>query len=149
MWDIRESGSWQGSEQEYADLVPLLAAASDCDPTNVVYRHCLNEYRWHSISKVRNPDTGQTFISEDLMPAVLDIVKELHLARTICPTYGPIYSLVGQIEMFVLNDNAGAERIRKGFRLAPCSPTACFLAGYLDVMEGKDEDCVEKLERLC
>jgi tetratricopeptide (TPR) repeat protein len=49
--------------------------------------------------------------------------------------------------MFVLNDNAGAERIRKGFRLAPCSPTACFLAGYLDVMEGKDEDCVEKLER--
>jgi len=144
---VKTGSGWRGSEQEYAALIPPASAASDCDPTNVVYRHCLNEYRWHSISKVRNPDTGETYVSEDLMPAVLDIVKELHHARTICPTYGPIYSLVGQIERFVLNDPSGAERIKKGFRLAPCSPTACFLAGYLDVMEGRKDDSFAKLER--
>jgi len=81
------------------------------------------------------------------MLSVRDIVDEFHKARALCPTYGPTYSIVGQIEKFILNNDAGAERIRKGFRLAPCDPTACFVAGYLDVLEGKHEDCIEKFER--
>ena len=138
---------WQGSEQEYADLICLAAAASDREPGNVRYRHWLNVYRWHSISQVTDPDTGEVIISEDMMPTARNIVDDFHKARVICPTYGPTYSTVGQIEKFVLNDNSGAERIRKGFRLAPCSPTVCFVAGYLDVMEGKNEDCIEKFQR--
>jgi len=81
------------------------------------------------------------------MPTVHNIVEQLHKARVVCPTYGPTYSIVGQIENFVLNDDSGAARIRKGFRLAPCDPIACFVAGYLDVTEGKTEDCIEKFER--
>ena len=148
--DIRDSlagGNWQGSEQEYAELISSAAAASEREPKNIVYRHCLNAYRWHSVGKVTYPDTGGIVISEDAMPTVLNIVDELHKSRAICPTYGQTYSLVGQIERFVLNDNSGAERIRKGFRLAPCNPPACFLAGYLDFIEGQHEDCIEKLER--
>jgi len=130
--DIRDSlagENWQGSEKEYVELVSSAAAASDCEPKNIVYRHCLNAYRWDALSKVKDPDTGEIVISEELMPAVLNIVDELHKSRIICPTYGQTYSLVGQIERFVLNDNSGAERIRKGFLLAPCNPAACFLAG--------------------
>ena len=139
--------NWQGTEQEYADLISFAAAASDCEPENIEYRHWLNVYRWHSISLATDPDTGEFIISEDLMPTVRNIVDDFHKARVICPTYGPTYSIVGQIEKFVLNDNSGAERIRKGFRLAPCSPTACFVAGYLDVAEGKNEDCIEKFQK--
>jgi len=83
-----------------------------------------------------------------MIPTARNIVHDFHKARVICPTYGPTYSMVGRIEKFVLNDNSGTERIRKGFRLAPCSPTACFVAGYLDVAEGKNEDCIEKFQRV-
>ena len=148
--DIRmalEDRDWQGSEQEYAALISSAAAASDCEPKNIEYRYQLNLYRWRAISQTKDPGTGEIVVSEDLMPTVLDIVHEFHRARAICPTYGPAYSTVGQIEEFVLHDDSGAARIRKGFRLAPCSPTACFVAGYLDVTEGKDEDCIEKFER--
>lgn len=144
--DIREHG-WQGSEQQYAELVPFAAAASDCEPENIVYRHCLNAYRWYSISRTTDTDTGEIAFSEEATPAVLDIVDDLHKSRVLCPTYGQTYSLVGQIERFALNDSSGAERIRKGYHLAPCDPAACFLAGYLDVLEGKHDDCIEKLER--
>ena len=139
--------NWQGTEQEYAGLIFFAAAASDREPENIEYRHWLNVYRWHSISQVTDPDTGEFIVSEDLMPTVRNIVDDFHKARVICPTYGPTYSIVGQIEKFVLNDNSGAERIRKGFRLAPCNPTACFVAGYLDVAEGKNEDCIEKFQK--
>jgi len=137
----------EGTEAEYADLISHVSAAVDYEPDNIKYRHWLNVYRWRSVSKTTDTSTGDIIIPDDLMPSVRDIVDEFHKARTICPTYGPTYSIVGQIEKFILNNDIGAERIRKGFRLAPCNPTACFVAGYLDVLEGKHEDCIEKFER--
>jgi O-antigen ligase len=139
--------NWRGTETEYADLISHAQAASDYQPGNIKYRHWLNVYRWRSISQTTDPNTGDTIIPENSMPVVHHIVDQLHKARLLCPTYGPTYSVVGQIEKFILNDNCGAERIRKGFRLAPCDPIACFVAGWLDVLEGKTEDCVKKFER--
>jgi tetratricopeptide (TPR) repeat protein len=139
--------NWHGTETEYADLISHAQAASAYQPHNIKYRHWLNVYRWRSISQTTDPDTGDTIIHENSMPVVYHIVDQLHKARLLCPTYGPTYSIAGQIEKFILNDNSGAERIRKGFRLAPCDPIACFVAGWLDVLEGKTEDCVKKFER--
>lgn len=144
---LETNKNWQGTEQEYADLISLVAAASDREPENIEYRHALQVRRWRSISQVTDPDTGEIIISDDLMPTARNIIEEFHKARAFCPTYGPTYSMVGHIERFVLNDNSGAERIRKGYRLAPCSPMACFAAGYLDIVEGKNEDGIRKLDR--
>jgi len=44
-------------------------------------------------------------------------------------------------------DPNGAERIRKGFQLAPCNPTACFVAGLLDVEEQQIDASFEKFSR--
>jgi len=145
--DIKNGNGWHGSEQEYAALIPHASAAAECEPGNIIYRHCLNAYRWHSLKKITDPYTGGITIPDDEMPTVLSVVEELHKSRAICPTYGQTYSLVGQIERFVLNDSSGSERIRKGYRLAPCDPMACFLAGYLDISEGSEEPGIEKLTR--
>lgn len=139
--------NWKGTEAEYASLISHAAKASAYQPENIKYRHWLNVYRWHSISQTTDSNTGGAIISEDSMPTVHDIVAEFHKARILCPTYGPTYSIVGQIEKFILNDDSGAERIKKGFRLAPCDPVACFVAGQLDVSEGRSEECIEKFKR--
>ena len=135
------------SRDEYADLISHTAIASGYQPENVKYRYWLNAYRWYSISKTGNSDTKNTTILEASMPLVRDIVSELNKATVFCPTYGPVYSLVGQLEKFIFNDDAGAEKIRKGFRLAPCDPIVCFVAGRLDMLEGKIESCVQKFEK--
>ena len=138
---------WEGTESEYADLISLAVAASDRQPDNTKYRYWLNVYRWYSITKAKGSDTQNTTIPEDLMPLARDIVSELNKAIVLCPTYGPSYSLAGQIEKFTLHNDAGVKKIRKGFKLAPCDPIACFVAGQLDVLEGKTEDSVTKFEK--
>ena len=139
--------NWLGTEAEYANLISCATPATNYQPNNIKYRYWLNVYRWRSISQTTDPDTGDIIVAENSMASVHNIVDEFHKMRVLCPTYGPVYSTVGQIEKFILNDDRGAERIRKGFRLAPCDPIACFVAGYLDVSEGKIEDCFEKFEK--
>ena len=81
------------------------------------------------------------------MEAIHRIVDEFHKARLLCPTYGATYCVVGQLEKNVLNDPVGAEHIRKGFQLAPCDPTACFVAALLDIEEQKVDSASNKLDR--
>jgi len=144
---LAEKG-WQGTDAEYADLLFLTAAASDYEPENIKYSYWLEVYRWHKVSSnATDSDTQEVSIPESLLPVVYDVVEKLHAACRLCPTYGPAYSTVGQIEKFILGDDAGAKKIRLGFRLAPCDPTACFVAGKLDVLEGKTEESIEKFKK--
>jgi len=138
---------WQASDEEYIYLLSNAAAAADYQPDNVKYRHWLNVYRWRSISRITDPNTGAIIIPEQTMEFVRRIVHELHNAHTLCPTYGATYCVVGQLEKFILDDPNGAERIRKGFQLAPCDPTACFVAGLLDAEEQQIVASFEKFSR--
>ncbi|MFB0554263.1 MAG: O-antigen ligase family protein [Phycisphaerae bacterium] len=138
---------WQASDEEYIDLISNAATAADYQPDNVKYKHWLNVYRWKSISRVTNPNTSTAIIPEQAMKFARRIVDELHNARSLCPTYGATYCVVGQLEKFTLDDPNGAERIRKSFQLAPCDPTVCFVAGLLDTEEGHIDASFAKFSR--
>jgi len=138
---------WQGRDEEYIDLISHAAAAADRQPDDVKYLHWLNVYRWRSLSRVTDPNTGAVVIPEQAMQFVHRIVDELNKARLLCPTYGVTYCVLGQLEKFILDDPSGAERIRKGFRLAPCDPTACFLAGLVDIEQQQIDASFEKFTR--
>lgn len=139
--------NWQGTEAKYADLLSHASAILTYEPENVKNLYLLNVYRWRSINQTENPDISNIQSSKDSMPVVRDIVEQLNRAYILCPTYGPAYSLAGQIEKFILNDDSGADKIRKGFLLAPCDPIVCFTAGYLDFVEGKYDDCIAKFDK--
>ena len=138
---------WQGSNEEYVDLIRHAGAAADYEPANVKYRHWLNVYRWESISRITDPNSSQIMIPEQSMEFVHRIVDELNDARLLCPTYGATHCVTGQLERFILGRPEGEERIRKGFQLAPCDPTACFVAGLLDAEQGEAEAAFAKLSR--
>jgi len=139
--------NWQGTKNEYVDLISHAAAAADYEPENIKYKHWLNVYRWHYISRMTDPNTGEVIMAPQALEFVQRIVDELNQARTLCPTFGAIYCVLGQLERFILDDPSGVERIRKGFKLAPCDPTACLVAGFLDASEGRIEDSFKKLEK--
>lgn len=138
---------WQGTSNEYAPLINYAQKALNCQPDNVKYQYWFNGYRWQYISQTKDPDSGMIIIPEDSMPQVNEIINGFYKACILCPTYGPAYSLVGQIEKFVLNDDSGTEKIRKGFRLNPSDPVTCYFAGNLDVLEGKIEESLPKFQK--
>jgi tetratricopeptide (TPR) repeat protein len=145
-YGLAEKGG-AGTNEEYIDLISNAASAVDYQPGNVQYRHWLNVYRWRSLSRVTDPDTGQVIMPEEAIQFVYRIADELNKARFLCPTYGATYCVLGQLEMFILNDPGGAENIRKGYHLAPCDPTSCFLAGLLDIEQRQVYESLEKLVR--
>jgi tetratricopeptide (TPR) repeat protein len=144
--NIREKDQ-AATDKDYVELISNAAKAADYQPENIKYRHWLNVYRWESISRITDPDTGDVIIPDQTMEFVHRIVDELHNARTLCPTYGATYCVVGQLEKFILDDPNGAERIKKGFQLAPSDPTACFIAGLLDAEEGQVDASSTRLNR--
>ena len=138
---------WRGSDAEFADLISGTKSAFEHDPDNVRYRYWYVTYRWRSISWNKDPETSAPVFSEDVMPEVRDIVAQLYRICFMCPLYGPPYSLAGQIEKFVLNHPAGAEKIRIGYRLAPSDPATCFAAARLDVLEGRTQESIPKFTK--
>jgi tetratricopeptide (TPR) repeat protein/O-antigen ligase len=139
--------SWKGTKADFDDLISEATKAVCYEPDNIIYRYRLGVFRWRSICQSINPDVDEIMLTDDVAPTIHDIVAEFRKAVTVCPTYGPTYSMLGQIEKFIIGDDSGAEKIRKGFRLAPCDPIACFVAGWLDVLEGKTQDAIVKFEK--
>jgi len=141
--------NWQGSADQYEELISRASAAVACQPDNAEYRYWLNVYKWRSITATAPVDaeTGLRVFPDDMKPAVRAVVAGLYEACNLCPTYGPAYSVAGQIEKFVLNEPSGDALIAQGFRIAPCDPIACFVAGYLDVTEDRINQAVEKFQR--
>jgi len=145
--DSLRQKNWQGTNDEFKELISQTAAAADYQPENVNYRHWLNVYRWYSISRIVDPNTGQVIIPQQMVQFVPRIISELHNARVLCPVFGATYCVAGQLEKFVLDDPNGAKHIQTGYLLAPCDPTACFVAGFLDATEGRVEQSLTKLKK--
>ncbi len=134
---LAEDG-WQGTDAEYAYLLSHAQKAAEYQPENVVYRHWLNVYRWHAISRVSDPNTGEIILSPEAQQFAERIVDELNRTRMLCSTYGVTWCVLGQLERLILDrGDQGAAHIREGVRLAPCDPTARIVGGMLDAEEGR------------
>jgi tetratricopeptide (TPR) repeat protein len=131
---------------EYANLVSNAAAAVAACPDDANYRFWLGVYRWRELEWLGSRKTDVTF-GRQRMECAVTIVQDLNCVRILCPTYGPAYSLMGQVELFVLNRGRGAEHIRMGRRLAPCNPSACYAEALLSLREGDESAALDKFSR--
>jgi hypothetical protein len=125
----------QADDQDYVDLLTAADGAFHSDPTNVNYGYWLNVYRWQSLSRVVDPNSRQVVLHPDVVPFVARIADDLDQVRGLCPTFGPPYALEGQLRLFVLKEQRGAELIRTGLRLAAYDPATCLVAGELAARE--------------
>jgi tetratricopeptide (TPR) repeat protein len=128
---------WQGSDEEYTYLLRHAAQARECLPDNIAYCYWLNVYRWHAICRGSDPNTGEIILSPEMLGFANRIVGELKQGIRLCPTYGPAWTFLGQMEQFIVSGSAeGANHIMTGRRLAPCNATACFVSGVLRADQG-------------
>jgi len=130
-----EEADWQGTSQQYAGLLQDAAKASSLQPGSVEYRHWLNIYRWRSMSRFADTE-GNLIIPAKAVADIRRLVTEFKDGIRVCPTFGPSWTVAGQLDYFVLGTtNDGSHMIRTGYKLAPCDATTCFVNGLLDVDE--------------
>ena len=140
--------NWQGSDQEYVSLLSDAATARQYQPGNIDYRHWLNVYRWHAISRVTDPNTGQIILTPQGLEFAERIAAELKDALTLCLTFGPSWCVLGQLERSVLGRvEEGTMHVKRGRRLAPCDPTVCFVAAALYAEQGQIEAAFGEWQR--
>jgi len=138
---------WQATDEEFTELLNEAETAAAYQPQDIQYQHWLNVYRWRAISRTIDPQTGDLLMTDDSLAITRKIVEQFHHARLLCPTFGACCCVAGQLEYFVLNDPAGAEHIRLGYRLSPGDPTSCFVNALLDVNENQPEQAQIKFRR--
>jgi len=140
-----EPVQWRSSEAAAEYLFRHAIAAVQAQPDNIHYRHRLGVYMWSSLVPFVDPNTDA--LDPQAFPWARRIVEDLHRARPLCPTFGVLISLAGQIERFALADPNGAPHIRMGYRLAPCNAAVCFAAARIDAEEARVEEAFDKLCR--
>ncbi len=139
---------WRGSNVQYTYLLQHAQQAVDHQPDNAQYRHWLNVYRWYAVARTIDPNAERVGLPSADLEFAERIAAELSHVRVHCPTFGPTWCVLGQLERFVLDrKEEGARNIRSGVALAPCDPTARFVAGMLEVEEGQIDAAADHLSR--
>lgn len=138
---------WQGSDEDYTDLLVAAQNAAEAEPGNVKLGHMLNLARWHSISRSRDSASGTILLAEESLPFVERIADELAGLRSLCPVYGPLYGLEGELRLFVLEQPEGADLIKQAAKLVPFDPQVNLLAGQLAVQQEESEEAIQYLNR--
>ncbi|MGA2034076.1 MAG: O-antigen ligase family protein [Thermoguttaceae bacterium] len=139
--------NWQAMDEDYVDLIGSAAAAARCEPDNVKPRYYTNLYRWYSISRVVDPDTGRIILRPESVRFAERIAAELSQARILCPTFGPLYTVEGQLRLFFLGQSRGADLIRRAYQLVPADALTCFMAGVVAARDGQLEDATTRFKR--
>ena len=138
---------WQGSDVEYSRLAAQATIAARYDPDNVFYSYWSGVYNWYDLSRNVDPARNKIALTDSGLLRSARIVDTMNYSRAICPTFGPAYCVLGELEKYVLGREGGEHHIRVGYRLAPCDPIACFVAGRLDAREGLHQSAQTKLAR--
>ncbi|MBN1126169.1 MAG: O-antigen ligase family protein [Sedimentisphaerales bacterium] len=133
---------WQGNDREYIDLICNAAAAVALESTNAHYLYWLNVYRWRSTERYLNQEQP-TMASDQTREIIRKLIEQFHEVKRLCPTFGPAYCVLGQLQQFeqftlnsdqetVFGTDIGSANIQKGYLLAPGNPTVCLVAGLQD-----------------
>jgi O-antigen ligase len=128
---------WHGSDAEYRNLLEQATQARDYQKGNVNYGHWLNTYRWRVISQAIDPNTDTITGPSEMVDFVGRIADDLKQTLSVCPTFGPAWCVLGQLETLLpQRKDEGIRHIETGRRLAPCHPTVCFVTGLQHMDQG-------------
>lgn len=131
--ELLDDKGWEnGSNNDYIALLVPAAESAKMEPDDVFMGYWLNDFRWRSLERYRDPKTGVLALIDSSVKATAKMVAELNNLRVFCPTYGAPYSLAGRLEYFVLKRPVGAQDIRTGYQLDHNDPDACLAVAELD-----------------
>jgi tetratricopeptide (TPR) repeat protein len=130
-----ERKDWAGTDEQFRALLDAAGRAVAAEPDNAYYRYWAAVYRWYWLRAQADPETGLT-ANDQTVIAAQRVIGELNEARIRAPTYGLVYTILGQIELNFLGRASGYAHIQTGHRLSRNDAYAAFIAGEADARRG-------------
>ena len=125
------------SDRQFAALIRDAQSAAEAAPLDVHRAYQLAQFRWRSINRRFDPETGALLMNPAELGFSERIAEDLEACRRLAPTYGPPLLLAGQLRMFVLGQaDRGEHLIALGQQLAPLDPMASVFAGIFAAEDG-------------
>lgn len=123
----------EADPQNYLDMIAAAETAARLKPDRPKYAFWLNAYRWQAFEFARGQGIDPAADPNQQRATTTAIADALATTRRIGPTFGPAYTLEGQLRLVTGDATAGAALIRKGVRLSPNDPVACFAAASVEL----------------
>ena len=138
-----EQSGWQGTDEQFTALLEHAEAAVAAQPGDVRKRYSLNVYRWKNL-KHEQPTLDTPQATDEVKAIVADLLD----ARRLCPTFGPLYYMAGQLEGPCCKTRpAGGTSIRGSSSLR-MTDSRRYLSGSFDARSGDFDSAVEKYRRM-
>ncbi len=125
---LNPNDRWLGTETQYNKLISNAEMAVDRQSMNYEYQYWLNVYRWIELSR-----NSQSI--ENVNNKISQIIDGFNRVRLLCPSFGPTYCMLGQLQRIQnpVNPQAGVLNINTAARLAPSSPAVMLASGKLAI----------------
>lgn len=134
---------WEPTQDDYINLLVAAENASVIRPQDVDYAYWLNAYRWEAFTI--GVDPTEVAATPEGAGVAQRLAAELAAAHRLCPTFGPLYTLEGQV-LLALGDPRAFECVNKGQKLSPGDSEACYIAGYAACLQDPpDRERAEEL----
>jgi O-antigen ligase/tetratricopeptide (TPR) repeat protein len=127
---------WTGPDARFAALLDAANRAVAAEPDNATYRYWAAIYRWYWLRAQADPQAGLQ-VNDQTVVAAQRVIGELNETRVRAPTYGLVYTMLGQIELNFLGRESGYAHIQAGHRLSRNDAYAAFVAGEADARRGE------------
>jgi O-antigen ligase len=134
-----EARKWEATPQQFDRLRRLGHAVLAAERDSAYYHFRVGVHRWKEAYQ-HSDDAGK--LDPTGVEKALAAIELLNAARRLCPTFGEVYTVLGQIEHTYLNRPIGITHIRTGFELARNDPTAAFTAGETDALRGRWQSAI-------
>jgi O-antigen ligase/tetratricopeptide (TPR) repeat protein len=134
---------WEPTQDDYINLLVAAENASAIRPQDVDYAYWLNGYRWEAFTI--GVDPTEVAATPEGAEVAQRVAAEVAAAHRLCPTFGPLYTLEGQV-LLALGDPRALECVNKGQELSPGDSEACYIAGYAACLQ--DPPDRERAEQL-
>jgi len=138
-----ERNDWRGTDAQFRALLDAAGRAVAAEPDNAYYRYWAAIYRWYWLRAQADPQAGLS-VNDQTVAAAQRVIGELNEARTRAPTFGLVYTILGQIELNFLGREAGYAHIQTGHRLSRNDAYAAFVAGEAAARRGDFAPAAEK-----
>jgi tetratricopeptide (TPR) repeat protein len=135
---------WKGPDTEFANLLAAANAAVAAEPDDAHRRYWAAIYRWRWLRMQADPQTQSLPVNDRTVAAAQRIIGDLNEARTRAPTFGLIYTILGQIELNFLNRPVGYDHVQAGYRLSRNDGYAAVVAGEADAGRGNFPAAAER-----
>jgi tetratricopeptide (TPR) repeat protein len=153
-----EDNPWDRTAGHNSEALTYVLMALDAEPLRIDANMWLGWYRWEALttplgtgSPVFDPAFVPQFVVDPNHPDpewARRTVDALNEARWACPTYGPIDTLIGEIERDPHHDPIAEAHIRLGAELAPHVYNSLWDAASLDARQGLWEDAARLYRNL-